>query len=72
MNCEIAFNPTLLSRALVNHHPTLRDLANEIQDFEPLKPPIKLGLRIIYCGFIVLSNLDLFSDLKTPINSSSN
>ena len=46
-HCDIALKPTLLSNALVTQYFVL--FGNMlIHSIEDLKPPIKLGLRIIY------------------------
>src|SRR5690606_36146898 len=71
VHCEMAFRPILLSRAEVTHQSISAFSQNDIHSSAPLKPPIKLGLKIRYCGFIVWSNFILSSNSATPISSSS-
>ena len=67
----MAFNPILLSNALVIHQPILRASANFIQSSDAEKPPNKLGFKIIYCGCISSSRAVCSVASNTPINSSS-
>ena len=44
----MAFKPILLSKALVTHHPIPDLSAISIHSELPLKPPIKLGFKMMY------------------------
>ena len=59
-HCDIALKPTLLSKALVTQYFVFFGITL-IHSSEALKPPNKLGLRIIYCGSILSNNCILFS-----------